>query len=67
MDKSLILQILPLLIPVAIIQLTLLIIALVDLVRRPRAKLLPKWAWVLIIVLVNLIGPIVYLIIGREE
>ncbi len=67
MDKTLILQILPLLIPVAIIQLGLLIVALVDVLRRPRVRHLPKWGWILIIVFVNLIGPIVYLIAGREE
>jgi hypothetical protein len=58
---------LPLLAPLLIIELVLLVIALVDLIRRQEVKYLPKWGWALIILLINLIGPILYLIIGREE
>jgi hypothetical protein len=57
----------PLLIPLIIIELALLIIALVDLIRREQVKHFPKWVWVLIIVLLNFLGPIAYLILGREE
>ena len=59
-------QILPFLIPIALIQLALIVVALIDLARRERTRG-PKWAWVLIIVLINFIGPIVYFILGREE
>jgi len=59
-------QILPFLIPILLLQLALIIVALIDLARRERTRG-PKWAWVLIIVLINFIGPIVYFIIGREE
>lgn len=58
---------LPLIAPLLIIQLILIVIALVDLIRREEVKYLPKWGWALIILLINLIGPISYLIIGREE
>jgi len=61
-----VLKLLPLLVPIAILELILMIVALVDLVRRERTKG-PKWAWALVIVLVNVIGPIVYLVAGREE
>ena len=57
----------PLLIPLIIIELALLIIALVDLIRREQVKHFPKWVWVLIIVLLNFLGSIAYLILGREE
>jgi len=59
-------QWLPLLAPIVFLQLGLMIFALVDLVRRERTKG-PKWAWALVIVLINFIGPIVYLVFGREE
>jgi len=59
-------QFLPLLIPIIVIELILLVVALVDAIRRPKTNG-PKWMWILIIVLVNLIGPIVYLIVGRKE
>ncbi len=55
-----------LLIPVVLVQLGLMIFALVDLIRRKRTKG-PKWVWALIILLVNIIGPIVYLFAGRLE
>ena len=57
---------LPLLIPILIIQLVLIVFALTDLVRRERTRG-PKWVWVLVILFVNMIGPIVYLLLGREE
>jgi hypothetical protein len=59
-------QYLPLLIPVVLIELALLIIALVDLIRREKTRG-PKWVWVLVIVLINFIGPIVYFITGRTD
>lgn len=60
-------QYLPFIIPIVILQLVLLIVALVDLVRREKVRWLPKWAWAIIIVIGELVGPIIYLIIGREE
>jgi hypothetical protein len=59
-------ELLPFLIPILLLQLALMIFALVDLIRRERTKG-PKWLWALIIVFVNLIGPILYFIIGRED
>ncbi|MDO8715411.1 MAG: PLD nuclease N-terminal domain-containing protein [Dehalococcoidales bacterium] len=58
---------LPFLIPVALIQLTLLIIALMDLVKRKYVRGGNKIVWALVIVFISMIGPIVYLIIGRQE
>jgi hypothetical protein len=63
---ELIKQYLPLLIPVVLIELTLLIAALVDLVRRAQTRG-PKWVWALIIVLINFIGPILYFVAGRKD
>jgi drug/metabolite transporter (DMT)-like permease len=59
-------QYLPLLIPVVLIELALLIAALVDLIRREKTRG-PKWVWVLVIVLINFIGPIIYFVAGRKE
>ena len=57
----------PLLIPFLVIEVGLLVIALVDLIRRDQVRHLPKWAWAVIIIVINFIGPIVYLLLGREE
>lgn len=56
----------PLLIPILLIQLALMIAALVDLIRREKTKG-PKWLWVLIILFFNMIGPIIYFVVGRDE
>lgn len=55
-----------LIIPVVLLEVSLLVIALLDLLRRKRTKG-PKWVWALVIVLINIFGPIVYLLAGREE
>jgi hypothetical protein len=62
-----ILQLLPYIIPIVLLQLVLMVVALVDLIRREKTRFLPKWVWAIVIVLGELIGPIVYLIFGREE
>ena len=55
-----------LLLPVILLQLTLMVVALVDLARRERTRG-PKWMWVLIFVLGELIGPLIYFTVGRQE
>lgn len=59
-------QYLPLVIPLVIIQLGLVVIALWDLIKRQETRG-PKWIWVLVILFVNFIGPIVYLVVGRQD
>jgi hypothetical protein len=61
-----ILKYLPLLIPVVLIELTLLVIALLDLLRRQKTRG-PKWLWLVLILFVQIIGPIAYLFAGRVE
>jgi len=61
-------QIVALLVPIVLIQLGLMIAALIDLEheeRRVRGG--SKLVWALVIVFVNVIGPIVYFVAGREE
>ena len=57
---------LPFLIPIVLLQLLLIVVALVDLVRRPKVNG-PKWVWVVIILLINFIGPIAFFLVGRRE
>lgn len=51
--------------PIIFLQLVLMVVALMDLVRIPATNG-PKWLWALIIVFGNIIGPIVYFIVGRR-
>jgi hypothetical protein len=67
MDIEQLTSLLPFLIPIVIIQIGLMVWALVDVVKRERVRGGSKLVWILIIVLVNLFGPIVYFIWGREE
>lgn len=62
-----IIKMLPFLVPLILLELGLLIFALIDVIRRQRVKGNNKVIWILIIVLINVIGPIIYLAIGRKE
>lgn len=59
-------ELLPFLIPIILLQLALMLFALIDLARRPKANG-PKWVWVILIICVNFIGPIAYFLVGRQE
>lgn len=52
--------------PIFVLQLILLVTALVSLVKQEETQG-PKWMWAIIIVFFNIIGPIVYFIIGRKQ
>src|SRR3954466_5062392 len=61
-------QLLALLVPVILLQLGLLVAAIVDLLRDDRAvRGGNKGLWAVIIVFVNLIGPILYFLVGRAD
>jgi len=61
-------QIIALVIPIIVIQLGLMIAALVDLERdERRVRGGSKLVWAIVIVFVNILGPILYFIAGREE
>ncbi|MFJ8065804.1 PLDc N-terminal domain-containing protein [Psychrobacillus sp. NPDC096426] len=55
-----------LILPLVVIQLILILVAIIDLIRVNNTNG-PKWLWALIIVLGNLIGPIIYFIVGRRN
>lgn len=52
--------------PLIVITLLLIAIALTDCIRAERTNG-PKWLWVLIIIFVNLIGPVMYFVFGRSR
>ena len=66
-DLKVITDMLPFLIPVLIVELALMIVALVDLLKREYYKSEVKIVWAIVIVIFGIIGPIVYLIFGRKE
>jgi hypothetical protein len=52
--------------PIIVIQLILMGTALVDLIRNEETNG-PKLFWVLLILLVSIIGPILYFVVGRKK
>lgn len=60
-------QMLIMLIPIIILQLTLMIVALVHIFRHDNYKVGNRVLWVIVVVLFNVIGPILYFAIGRGE
>jgi len=58
---------LALLVPVILLEFGLLIWALLDVIRREHVTGGNKVVWILVIVLINIIGPIVYFLFGRKE
>jgi hypothetical protein len=61
-------QVLALLLPILLIQLGLMIAALFDLEKEERrVRGGSKLVWALVIVFLNIFGPILYFLAGREE
>lgn len=60
-------QTLLLLAPLVIFELVLMVAALVDLIKREKVTGGNKLVWVLLIIFINIIGPLVYFIWGRKE
>ncbi|WP_313800453.1 PLD nuclease N-terminal domain-containing protein [Cytobacillus sp.] len=58
--------IIPIVAPIILIQLILLVIAIIDLVRNEKVNG-PKWVWLLVILFINIVGPILYFVIGRRN
>ena len=61
-------SLLPLLIPLLLIQLVLLLLAIYDLFQEDRrVRWVSKPIWAIIIVFVNIVGPLAYFFVGRED
>ncbi len=52
--------------PLLVIQFLLVIIALIDWIRTEETNG-PKWAWLLVILFISLLGPVLYFVIGRRQ
>jgi hypothetical protein len=52
--------------PLIILEAVLLVLGYVDLARRERVRGGKKWVWALVM-LISLIGPVIYFVMGREE
>ena len=50
-----------------LVELCLVVFCIVDIVRRPAVLGGRKWVWVVLVLLFNFVGSIIYLAIGREQ
>lgn len=58
---------LPFLIPLALAQLALGVIALIHVLRHPHYRFGNKVLWALVVMIVQIIGPVIYFVFGRGE
>lgn len=58
---------LPFLIPIIIIELVLMITALIHVLRHDSYKILNKPVWIVIVVFIQIIGPVIYFVFGRSD
>lgn len=52
--------------PILVLQFILMIVALISCIREETTNG-PKWLWIIFILFVNLLGPILYFVIGRRN
>lgn len=60
-------ELLPLLIPLIIIQLSLQVYCLIDILKRDNFKYGNRLIWIIVVFAFNILGPVVYLIIARKD
>lgn len=58
---------LPFLIPILIVELGLMLVALTHVLKHKKYRFGNRLLWILVVVLFQIIGPIVYFTIGRGE
>jgi len=67
MNTAQIIELLPFLIPLVVVELSLAIIALVHVLRHPNYKFGNKIMWAVIVLFVQFIGPVIYFTLGRGD
>ncbi len=58
---------LPFIIPIAVLQLSLMLAALISILRHKQYKTGNRALWLIISLLVSIIGPILYFVLGKTD
>ncbi|MCC0649684.1 PLDc N-terminal domain-containing protein [Clostridioides sp. ZZV15-6598] len=58
---------LPILIPVIVLDLVLIITALIHVIKHPNYRFGNKAIWIIIVLFISIIGPILYFAVGRGD
>jgi hypothetical protein len=56
-----------LIVPLSALYGGLLVLALSEWVRHPHTRFLSRWTWLPIIVIFSLVGPLAYLVLGKDR
>jgi len=67
MNTAQIIEFLPFLIPLVVAELALAIVALVHVLKHPNYKFGNKVIWIVIVLCVQIVGPVIYFTLGRGE
>lgn len=67
MTTSELMKYLPFIIPIVLIELTLMLTALVHVLRHKNYRIGNRIVWVVLVVFLQIIGPILYFTIGKGE
>lgn len=60
-------ELLPLILPIIAIHVFLVALSVRHLLKHPHVRLGNKWLWLIVVLFVQIIGPVLYFTIGREE
>ncbi|MDO4544644.1 MAG: PLD nuclease N-terminal domain-containing protein [Bacillota bacterium] len=66
-DFNIIIEYLPFFIPVILLELGLAIAALIHIFRHPNYRYGNRLVWIIVVVFLQLIGPIIYFAFGRGD
>lgn len=64
---DLLIENLPILLPLILAELVLALTALVHVLRYPSYRFGNKFFWILVVLLVQFMGPVIYFVFGRRE
>lgn len=64
---EMILEYLPIFLPLIVLELALALTALVHVIRHPRYRFGSRTVWILVVLLIQFIGPVLYFAAGRGD
>ena len=67
MELNTLINYLPFLLPILLIEITLAITAVIHVVKHPTYKFGNKTIWIIVVLVVQIIGPILYFTVGRGD
>lgn len=66
-ESGKLLEYLPFILPIVLMELTLMVVALVHVLRHKQYRMGNRILWVILVVCLQIIGPILYFTLGRGE